>query len=404
MKINKLLIGALALSLTLSACGGGGTQTKESKTTSPASEQMSQSDAETSDEAGGASEEETDGEFITEEDWNNNESIFNSGSRKAVLADETKAILDGMKTFESDALYTWENPQDGGMGPYGELGNPFYYETWALAETFVRAEHEKSYDLLQLYKAKVNERGGRDTEEDFVFPIVSTKEDYVQAMNLFNSENLYEKYPDLIIAKEKTLQHNFNVYESEDKAKADPENPLLVIELNTYNDEGAYIFPSYKNALRYTVSYQFLPEDKDKFGTEKGIGFGTPMAYYLNDEEAGSVEGFIKSKESRRVYPGTYQFKLDGHENSEYKIGKPNASGHEFSGLVADQDAAFTGKVIIGLGDGQPGDLVLYGYPDKDNYPHGMANNIVIMQGLIGASDSVLSLETVNALTNPNKE
>lgn len=255
------------------------------------------------------------------------------------MADETKAILDGMKTFESDVLYTWENPQDGGLGSYGELGNPFYYETWALAETFVRAEHEKSYDLLQMYKAK-----------------------------------------------------------------ADPENPLMVIELNTYTDEGAYIFPSYQNALRYTVSYQFLPEDQDKFGTDKGIGFGTPITYYLNEEEAGSVSGFVKSKELRRVYPGTYQFKLDGHENSEYKIGKSDASGYEFSALVPNQDVAFTGKVIIGLGAAEAGDLVLYGYPDKDNYPHGKNNDIVIMQGLIGASDGALSLETINALTNPNKE
>lgn len=264
MKIKELLIGVLALSLMLSACGGG-TKPKDSRTTSEPSEavsQESQIDTETSEAADNTSEEETDGEFITEEDWNNNESIFNSGSKKAVLADETKAILDGMKTFESDVLYTWENPQDGGFGSYGELGNPFYYQTWALAETFVRAEHEKSYDLLQMYKAK-----------------------------------------------------------------ADPENPLMVIELNTYTDEGTYIFPSYQNALRYTVSYQFLPEDQDKFGTDKGIGFGTPITYYLNEEEAGSVSGFVKSKERRRVYPGTYQFKLDGHENSEYKIGKSDASG-----------------------------------------------------------------------------
>ena len=78
-------------------------------------------------------------------------------------------------------------------------------------------------------------------------------------------------------------------------------------------------------------------------------------------------------------------------------------AGYEVSALVPDQDVAFTGKVIIGLGEGEAGDLVLYGYPDKDNYPHGKNNDIVIMQGLIGASDGALSLETINALTNLNK-
>ena len=78
-------------------------------------------------------------------------------------------------------------------------------------------------------------------------------------------------------------------------------------------------------------------------------------------------------------------------------------AGYEVSALVPDQDVAFTGKVIIGLGAAEAGDLVLYGYPDKDNYPHGKNNDIVIMQGLIGASDGALSLETINALTNPNK-
>jgi hypothetical protein len=87
------------LSLPISTCGEE-TLTKNSKSTSQPSEEVSQSGTKTLEETDGTSEEETDSKFIIGEDWNTEEYIFNSGSKMAVLVDETKDILDGMKIFE----------------------------------------------------------------------------------------------------------------------------------------------------------------------------------------------------------------------------------------------------------------------------------------------------------------
>lgn len=235
MKISKKLFLIIAFVFLLNACSQTGDTPKESKSID-AEEKNSVDESLNSD---------------------NTESLDNKQEDESVqppFRPETKEILNGMNDFKSDVVKHYSQNETTKYDVY-------YYEKYALAELMVRAEHEKAYDYIK--NLEENNTTG------VTFPLMSEKEAFVNSLNKINSQNLYDKYPDLIIANYQTA--STYGYESLEKAEKDPETYLLRFEINDIDldSEGGEfeekIFPYYPRLTQnINIQYQYEPEVVEK--------------------------------------------------------------------------------------------------------------------------------------------